>query len=210
MLPLGPSEGLDPRFGNRSLDIWIQATTQKFPASSQGLSLLCIPFVCCQPPLSHLFPGAVSLHTPGLHKWGPCKHSKRGEKSGCTEAGGEEKWVFGRQGLSAFRWSKKLMTAPLCWGKARRRRSVTGNHRLYQWAATKGGRPWAASSFLFKNYSKAIFISFRRTSGTFQPFWIHASTFSSVNNWRGKAGKYYITRDWLNHSLIKLNQCITQ
>lgn len=55
--------------------------------------------------------------------------------------------VFGRRGLSAFRWSKKLMTALLCCEKAGQRKSVTGNHALCQWTVTKEGRTYGTLSF---------------------------------------------------------------
>lgn len=55
--------------------------------------------------------------------------------------------VFGRRGLSAFRWSKKLMKVLLCCEKAGQRRSVTGNHALCQWTVTKESRTYGTLSF---------------------------------------------------------------
>lgn len=89
------------------------------------------------PPSHPLF--TVGLHTPGLHKLGPWKTSKWREK---RDAWGSEGWgegAFGRRGLSAFRWSKKLMTGLLCCEKvllgitacASEQRQKGAGHRLH-------------------------------------------------------------------------------
>lgn len=103
---------------------------------------LCVPSTPSSPTLT---PFLTHPHPPPL-LWvlahlafaneGPGKPAS-GEKSGMhggtrVREGREEEGAFGRRGLSAFRWSKKLMTALLCCEKAGRRRSVTGNHSLCQ------------------------------------------------------------------------------
>lgn len=98
---------------------------------------LCVPPTPFSPPRSHpiLTPLTVGPRTPGLRKLGPWKTRERREKRDAwwnEGNGGEGKGMFGRRGLSAFRWSKKLMTTLLCCEKAGRRRSVTGNHGLCQ------------------------------------------------------------------------------
>ena len=117
------------------------------------------PFVCRLPLFHPRSPLSSPILTPpycgSAHTWPSQirareKTSERREKRDAWWSegkGGEGKGAFGRRGLSAFRWSKKLMTALLCCEKAGRRRSVTGNHGLCQWAVTKGGRPYAALSF---------------------------------------------------------------
>lgn len=69
---------------------------------------------------------------------GPGK-SASGQKSGLRGGGGVGGFGggaggggFGGRALSAFRWSKKLMTDPLCCEKAVPGPSVPGNHRLCQ------------------------------------------------------------------------------
>lgn len=100
------------------------------------------PFIPCSPFSSPILtPLTVGLRTPGLCKLGPWKTSEWREKRDAWWSAGrglEGKGAFGQRGLSAFRWSKKLMTALLCCENAGRRRSVTGNHGLCQQAATKG------------------------------------------------------------------------
>lgn len=106
-----------------------------------GTPLLCfdLPIVGAAPP----------LHCGSTHTWPSqiraLENQRAERKAGyVVETRGR---VFGRRGLSAFRWSKKLMTALLCWEKAGQRRSVTGNHGLCQWTVTKEGRTYGTLSF---------------------------------------------------------------
>lgn len=137
------------------------SNAEKHRCTNLIVAPLCVPpthihslISCLFSPIIHpLSPNCtVGLSTPGPHKLEPWKTSERRENRDARKSEGRRRGSVRSPRSFSIPMEQKVNDGPIVLGESwpeEKCRSVTGNHRLYQWAATKGGRRQAALIFFF-------------------------------------------------------------